>query len=301
MTVLTLRQLEIFVQVVRLGSFRRCAEHIGVSQMAISDHIRSLEIGLGGQLFDRKAGGPARLTAQGEKAYRRAAGVLDEIDAMAREVCERADRRKLKVGTHPFIMRHLQQSIAGFAEDYPSIDLNADLELMTPALIKHALQQTALDVGYFFAFGDDDCGIDSDVVREEPLGIFICDQHPLATVEVVTPAELLAVPMVQLSPRNVLRPLVDRALKRIGISGGPVGFETDEYGLIVSSVQRNVGYACMFRSVERDLSRVGGIKPLRLTTEPPGLQIRQALREGWRDDSVLSDLVSRLSAALRTA
>src|SRR3546814_10665611 len=43
MATITVRQLEIFSQAVKHGSFRNCERQIGVSQVAISDHIRQLE------------------------------------------------------------------------------------------------------------------------------------------------------------------------------------------------------------------------------------------------------------------
>lgn len=39
----TIRQLEIFARVVEHGSFRRCADQLGVSQVSISEHVRELE------------------------------------------------------------------------------------------------------------------------------------------------------------------------------------------------------------------------------------------------------------------
>jgi DNA-binding transcriptional LysR family regulator len=301
MTLLTLRQLEIFVQVVRLGSFRRCAEHIGVSQVAISDHIRSLEAGLGRPLFQRHAGGPASLTPEGERAYKRATNILTELNELALDFSNRrnAEKRRYRMGSHPFIMRYLQQSAASFSREHPEVDFSVDLDLSSPELIKRALLNGEIDLGYFFAL-DDNGGLDSEVMRSEPLAIFISENHPLSKKDVVSVTELVAVPAVQLTTRSMLRGLVDRALERTGLLGGPVVFETDEYGLIVSSLKQNLGFACMFETLAADLAGVGGIKRLRLPEDLPSLQVRRAVRPGGKDDTLLGELILKFSSSLRS-
>lgn len=50
------RQLEYFLAVKNAGSFTRAAEHLYVSQPAVTSAIRSLESELGITLFDRSQG-----------------------------------------------------------------------------------------------------------------------------------------------------------------------------------------------------------------------------------------------------
>ena len=50
---LKLRQLHVFREVLRAGSTRRAAAALGVSQPAISQHVKQLEATLGIALFER--------------------------------------------------------------------------------------------------------------------------------------------------------------------------------------------------------------------------------------------------------
>ena len=63
---LDLRDLEVFLAVVRNGSFGRAASALIVTQPAVSDRIRHLERVVGTEVFERTARG-AVLTAAGEQ------------------------------------------------------------------------------------------------------------------------------------------------------------------------------------------------------------------------------------------
>ena len=78
----TLRQLEALDAIAREGSFRAAARALGVSQVAISDHIKQLESRLGADLFDRARGGKATMSAGGVAALTRARIILADCDAL---------------------------------------------------------------------------------------------------------------------------------------------------------------------------------------------------------------------------
>ncbi|MBN8818208.1 MAG: LysR family transcriptional regulator [Sphingomonas sp.] len=77
-----MRQLEALDMIAREGSFRAAARALGISQVAVSDHIRQLEARLGTRLFDRSRGGKARLSSAGEAALSRARLILSDCDAL---------------------------------------------------------------------------------------------------------------------------------------------------------------------------------------------------------------------------
>jgi molybdate transport repressor ModE-like protein len=78
----TMRQLEALDLIAREGSFRAAARALGISQVAVSDHVRQLETRLGVSLFDRAPGGKARLSGAGEAALTRARMILADCDAL---------------------------------------------------------------------------------------------------------------------------------------------------------------------------------------------------------------------------
>jgi len=296
----TLRQLEIFAQVVEHGSFRRCADHLGVSQVSISEHVRELENRLGVKLFDRIAGGPATLTREGERAYRRVSSILSDLNDLTWEIGagRNGGRRRLNVGTHAYVMRHLRDAVAEFKGLHPEADVALDYEPATPEHMHQRVQNRELDVAYFFAFDGRDAPT-SDLVRLEPLAIFVAHDHPLASKPVVTADDIRRTPAIHLGSRNPLRQPVERALEQAGVSGSPVGLETDEYGLILTSVLRGDGFVCMFTGVSTDVGK--GLVAVPMEHPIPALQIRQTTRHSARHDSLANELVETLGRALKTA
>ena len=87
---LDLRDLEVFLAVVRQGSFGKAANELLVSQPAVSERVRHLERVVGTQVFDRSTRGAA-LTPAGEQLLpfaQRCAALADE----AIEVVRQTDR-----------------------------------------------------------------------------------------------------------------------------------------------------------------------------------------------------------------
>jgi DNA-binding transcriptional LysR family regulator len=105
---------------------------------------------------------------------------------------------------------------------------------------------------------------------------------------------------LHLLPRNPLRIAVDRALDHVGASGGPVSLETDEYGLILTSVHRGEGFVCMFQAAASEVSQGAGLVEVRTEAALPPLQIRQATRHSVRHDPLANELVGHLGRALKT-
>jgi DNA-binding transcriptional LysR family regulator len=65
-----LHALEVFVMTVELGGMSQCANHLQVTQSAVSQTIAKLEGGIGAALFDRKMR-PLGLTASGKSLFAR--------------------------------------------------------------------------------------------------------------------------------------------------------------------------------------------------------------------------------------
>ena len=77
-----LKQLRSFCQVVRLRSFTRAAEHLGLSQSSVSQQVRSLEAEFTAPLLERD-GRHVTLTPAGEDLYRLAASLVAGMDRLS--------------------------------------------------------------------------------------------------------------------------------------------------------------------------------------------------------------------------
>ncbi|WP_130348042.1 LysR family transcriptional regulator [Herbihabitans rhizosphaerae] len=92
-------QLEYIQAVTRLGSLRRVAEELHVSQPALSETLRNLERELGVDLLDRRRSG-ARISEVGRELLPYIGQVLDAVDQLRRAAGEQhLVSRMVRVGT----------------------------------------------------------------------------------------------------------------------------------------------------------------------------------------------------------
>src|SRR5881409_3266844 len=75
---LKLRDLHVFFTVAQHGSMAKAAQHLGVSQPAVSEVIGDLEHALGVRLFDRHPQG-IELTIYGNSLLKRSIAAFDEL------------------------------------------------------------------------------------------------------------------------------------------------------------------------------------------------------------------------------
>lgn len=119
-----IRQLEYFLTVKNAGSFTRAAEHLYVSQPAVTSAIRSLESELGITLFDRSQG-KASLTAEGrifsahvEEIMKGVVTTIRDMDAM-----KSLSSGTLAIGISSFLsLPSVLSLIARFLSDHPGIE-----------------------------------------------------------------------------------------------------------------------------------------------------------------------------------
>lgn len=92
-------QLEYIAAVTRLGSLRRAAEELRLSQPALSETVRNLESELGVDLLERKRSG-ARMSASGRELLPHIVNVLEGVDRL-RAVAGEQHRisRMVRLGT----------------------------------------------------------------------------------------------------------------------------------------------------------------------------------------------------------
>lgn len=127
---LTLKQLDAFVRVVDLASFRRAAERLATTQPNISARIAALEAALGAPLLLRE-GGSVRPTVRGERLLVHARRVLNERDALI-EAAQRSQLADgvLKLGVTELIANTwLSAFLSAFAERYPNVIVELTVEL----------------------------------------------------------------------------------------------------------------------------------------------------------------------------
>ena len=122
---MNLRQIETFLCVAELASFRRAAETLHRSQSVVSVHVQQMEKELGVPLFERTTRS-VLLTAGGRTLLIRLKSVMDELKSVAHELREESGLRRgrVSIGTSPSISTNqLPAIIAAYQAAYPGITL----------------------------------------------------------------------------------------------------------------------------------------------------------------------------------
>lgn len=253
---ISLRQLRAFLAVARQRHFRRAAEHLHLSQPAVSRHIADLEAELGVRLFDRNTREvvPTETGRYLEGAIER---VLDELEGVLGHVHSEGERRrgKVRIASVPTLSASLMPScIADCAREYP--ELTIQLHDQAQTLVLDSVRGGEVDFGIAIDTpegGDFDC----ETIMRDPFYLVCRADHPLARLKSVSWKKLQGQPLVLLDYSSGSRRLIDDALRK--------------YGVDADVVQQTGHTYTAFRMVEAGLGIT--ITPA-LSTPPPSLAMR---------------------------
>ncbi|MFD4193625.1 LysR family transcriptional regulator [Amycolatopsis thermoflava] len=191
----SLTALRVFREVAERGTLTTAAAALGYTQSAVSRQIAALERAAGAPLLERRHDG-VRLTPAGRVVVRRAASVIDQIDATARELAGLPDEHAVvRLGWFASAGAGLvPRALAALRETHPAISV-VTREGSTPALVR-ALRAGTLDLAVIAAappFRPPDSETPALVVRtlvERGLCVAVPAAHKLARGEFVDIADL---------------------------------------------------------------------------------------------------------------
>ena len=285
----SLRQLDIFAQMVAAGSLPRCARDLGLSVDEVARDISSLEMRLGYRLFDDLPD-RTRLTAAGRKTAE-AMTLLSQDQSATWDLPDaKADpapappplaapepaRQSITLAAPAPVFGHFQEALAAFEAANEDIAITLDLSIHLADEARQALQQGRVDIAYFYALGETD-QLASRYGWSEQINLYAGADHPLARRDSVTSDELRISPTLAMEPHNPLRRIIDQALDREGIVMGAPVIETDNMFDIMTILREGAGCFAAFGPLARDLGRMSGIRRLPLERPLPSIEIRQAL------------------------
>jgi len=124
-TILEIKQLKVFKTIVEVGSFTGAGDQLGLSQPAISQHVRALEDMLGVSLLVR-AGRGARPTPAGDVLFHCARQVLERLGELERRFAEETAGRAgvVRIGApDPPSSYLLPGALARIRRELPKVDV----------------------------------------------------------------------------------------------------------------------------------------------------------------------------------
>lgn len=236
-----LRQLRAFCHAARLGSITQAAVHLGLSQPAVSLHVRELENELEAILFDRGGSGIS-LTSAGETLFELSKSLVQGMDALSVNFMERIDdsvsgrlRLAASVAGASFV---LPKYIKQFRDQYPQIRLRVRNCLLSEGV------KLLLDDEVEFVLGVEEPYPEDNLEYRKLLSydivLITSLDHPLAGRETVSPEEASAWPAIVPPTGTYSRQFGETAAQRFGIDIKAV-IEVGGWGVIKRFVEQGLG------------------------------------------------------------
>jgi DNA-binding transcriptional LysR family regulator len=243
-----LRQLVYFVAVAEEANFTRAAERVHISQSGVSAQIRQLERELGADLIDR-SGRSATLTPAGLAAVDHARAALASAAAV-REAVDEVNglvRGRLVVGmVTGCTITPLFDTLAAFHRDHPGVDLTL-FEDNSDRLVD-SVRSGAADLVLVGSAAPPPAGVDRLPIVSERLAAAVPPDHPLATRERVSLAEICGYPLVCLPPGTGIRAVFDQACAAQGIEPD-IALQASAPAAIADLAARGLGVAILSESM----------------------------------------------------
>lgn len=190
--------LKYAAEVAKCGSISKAAEKLFVAQPNISRAIKELEGALGITIFERNAKGMS-LTPDGERLMRYAGGILTQIEEVE-EVFRDGESKKLKFSISVPRASYISRAFAEFTTKLPA---DAPAEILYKETNALRAINNVLNSSYrlgiiryaerhdrYFKDMLEEKGLAYELVTEFSYRLIFHREHPLATKETITEADL---------------------------------------------------------------------------------------------------------------
>ncbi|EJL89434.1 DNA-binding transcriptional regulator YeiE [Pantoea sp. GM01] len=247
---ITLRQIEVFTEVLKSGSTTQASQVLALSQSAVSAALADLENQLGVQLFDR-VGKRLVVNEHGRLLYPRAVGLMEQAGEIEQLFTE--DNGAIRLFASSTIGNYmLPGMIAAYRRDFPALPLELSVGNSQDAIT--AVADFRVDIGLI----EGPChelDIISEPWLEDELVVFAAPDAAILQ-QPITLAALAAAPWILRERGSGTREIVDYLL----LSHLPqfqLGMELGNSEAIKHAVRHGMGISCLSRRVIEDLLEAG--------------------------------------------
>lgn len=211
----TLRQLELFEAIARLGSFTRAAEELFLTQPTVSMQIKKLTDTVGMPLFEQ-VGKKIYLTEIGQELLQASRGISEHL---ANFEMIAADMKGLKKGRLRLAVvttaKYFAPRLLGsFCQKYPGVEVSL---IVTNR--ERLLERVAdnLDDLYILGQPPDDANVVAEAFLENSLVVIAPADHPLARVKNIPPEKLASEPFLLREVGSGTRMAVERFFEKLNL------------------------------------------------------------------------------------
>ena len=276
-----------FLRVVEEGGFRKAARKLGLSPVAVMNHVRALEDYFKVKLLKPKGG---RLTPEGEEVYRvlkEVVGKLNLLKGLVPEV-EEEYRFTLKVYTAETPMEYLLPCfLVRFREFNPGADFQIDVGSMED--VKKAVLERWADIGLVMApseFRDSFREFEMIRILNDRLVAVVSPLHRISKEEFVSLNTLIKYPLILDKPGSDNRMFVDELFKKNMIDYDSLKVKLVLRGstVIMTAVSQGLGVSILPEMPTRKWVKAGLVKTIPLRCEEVTLSLLQLKAKNvWTD------------------
>jgi DNA-binding transcriptional LysR family regulator len=209
-----LNTLRAFVQVAHDGSFSLAAEHLYLTQPAISKRIAALEGELDTRLFDRM-GRQVFLTEAGRHLLPRAEYIIDQLTDIRRELANLTGRisGSLAMATsHHIGLHRLPAVLRSYSDTNPQVEL--DIRFMESERACQSVEQGELELAIITLPLNPVETLQSRTIWRDPLAVVVGLDHPLAEEKSVSLRELVVHSAVLPTRGTYTRTLIEQRISQ---------------------------------------------------------------------------------------
>ena len=263
---LTLRQIEILRTVILEGTTVGAAQRLGMSQPAVSNAIRKMEVSLGFQLFERANNrihpvDAARILLEDSEPIFTTLRTLEErIDDLR---TDKLSRLRL-LSTGPLGMGLLPRVLKKYAASHPGMTYRYDIRRLSQVV--RGVESGQADIGFGLELPPHpSLSVDRLTVAEM---VCVCPRaHPLARLDTVTPADLRRETFIALDSETTLGEVTRQGFRS---AGEPFAFtfEVSNAATACAMVRAGLGAAL----VDPWTARQVGSEHLAVRPFSPGLE-----------------------------
>ncbi len=238
-------QLEYVAAIARLGSYRRAAEELHISQPALSATVRNLERELGVDVLERGRSG-AQVSEQGRELLPYIVSVIEAVDRLRTVANEQHQTsRVVRVGT---VNAATVPLLTGVMREFRDTHQETEVQVVGAQgmLIEQSLREGAFDLGLFTCLAGDDMppDLDTTLLLRGRAVVVMPPDSPLAAMASISIAALLSQPMVLMRSGYLMHRYVHRLL---GDRQPAVSYSTDGAEMGKLMVAEGLG-ACVLPS-----------------------------------------------------
>ncbi len=246
----------VFYTVAKCGSLTKAAEELYISQPAVSQAIKQLELQLGTTLFNRTHKGMELSAQGGELIYRDVESALQRLNSAEDRLSELKNSASgtLRIGASETIFQYcLADKIVEFHKRYPQVKFEL-LSDISPKTIEQ-LKTDRCDIAFLNLpiAEDEEVQITQTIMLLND--IFVAGEaFPELKGKELSPWDLQRYPLLLLEGNTVARGAIDRFCRNLGVKLQPA-IEVDSWGFMKRLVERGMGIGCLPR--EYAMRRLG--------------------------------------------